>query len=94
MQGTQVSPLVQGDPTCNEANKKCATSTEPTTHSYWSLSTLEPGLHREKPLLRKAGAPQLDNSPHLPQLEKVGAQQQRPHTAKKHTDKQRKKINL
>lgn len=53
MQGTQFHPG-QGDPTCNEANKKCATSTEPMTHSYWSLSTLEPDP--QEATAAKAGA--------------------------------------
>ena len=35
-----------------------------------------------KPLQREARVPQLEGSPHSPQLQKVGAQQRTPSTAK------------
>ena len=74
--GTQVQFLVQEDPTCRG-------TTKPTSHDYWSPHPRAHALQQEKPPQWEAWTPQLESSPHLPQLEKACAQQPRPGAAKK-----------
>ena len=77
MQGTLVWSLILEDPTCCRATK-------PLHHNCWAhmpqlLKITYPKAHT---LQREATAPQLENSPHLSQLEEAWVQQQRPSTAK------------
>ena len=64
MQKTQVQSLVREDPTCHGATKpKHPRACAP---------------QQEKPQQREVLELQLENSPHLPQIEKARCQQQRP----------------
>ena len=94
MQGTQVQGMVREDPTCRGATKPMhhnywVCTLEPTSQNYWAcepqllkLVRLEPMLlnkrshHNEKPVHPTK------SSPHLLPVEKAGAEQQRPNTAK------------
>jgi len=49
----------------------CAMTTEPTCYSYWSPHSHAHVPQQEKPRQWEAGAPQLESSPCLPQLEKA-----------------------
>ena len=106
MQGTWVRSLVREDPTCHGATKPMrhnywACALEPESHNYWSphSTTTEAcapracALHatREATAIRSL-CTATKSSPHLPQLEKVIAQQQRPDRAKNKWIKN--KINL
>ena len=89
MQETQVWSLDWEDPTCSRPTKLMG-------HNYWSLRSgaREPQLQEamcpracalqpEKLLQWEARAPQLESSPHSPQLERACTQQWRPRAAKK-----------
>ena len=90
MQGTRVRGLVWEDPTCRGATK-------PMHHNYWARvpqllkpGCLEPMLHnKEKPPQWEAHTPQRRVAPasRSLQLEKAGAQQQRPNAAKNKLNK-------
>ena len=89
--------LVWEDLTCHKATKPasyephvlslCASDHLPQLLSLWAAGT-KPTCCRVhapqqgKPLQREARVPQLESSPHSPQLQKVGAQQRTPSTAK------------
>ena len=74
MQETQVWSLVQEDPTCHGATK-------PHVPHLLSLHSKACALQQEKPLQWEACEQQLENSPHLPQLDKVLTQQQKHNAA-------------
>ena len=78
VQGTGVQSLVWEDPTCRGATK-------PVHHNSWAHTLqllkpmcLEPVPQQEMLLQGEACAPQLESSPHLPQVEKTHVQQQKP----------------
>ena len=63
MQGTQVQPLVQEDPTCHGATKPVshnygAWALEPASHNYWAGAPRIRAPQQEKPLQWEARAPQ------------------------------------
>ena len=79
--GDKIRYLILEESTCRRAIKPLCpnywavlksagtTATKPMSHSHWSLCALEPAL-RKKRSRCNACAPQLEKSPHSPQLEK------------------------
>ena len=95
MQETWVPSLIWEDPTWHGAatlvcHNYWACALEPGNRNYGAhvpqlLKPKHPrarALQQEKPPQWEANTPQLESSPHFPQLEKKPVQQQRPSTAK------------
>ena len=87
MQGAWVRALVQEDPTCHGATKPVhhnywAHALQPTSRNYWAHVPRARAPQQEKPPQWEASTLQRRVAPPSPQLEKAGAQQQRPNAAK------------
>ena len=87
MQGTRVRTLLQEDSTCRRATKPVrhkywACALEPASHNYWSQCTQSPCSATREATAMRGPLTATKSSPLSPQLEKAGAQQQRPNAAK------------